>query len=353
MIKGCSKKGYEFGFTWIFTIFVGATVIFLAIYIATQIVNTERTGQSATEGKSLGILLTPIETETEEGKFAKIILTDETRIYHECEYPESTDPFGSNNLQMSVKPIYGGEWGNPNAPSITFHNKYFFPSASQSDRLGTYASYAKENYYVLSKPLYLPFKVADLLIIWSDQEEFCFLNAPTEVKSRLEPLDMDNVYFQSPRGYTCDPSTQKTVCFSGSCDVRVYENNGFVRKEGKDLYYVESQEHDPYSMMYAAIFSNPEIYTCQAARLMVHTSKLIDLYLAKSIYISSPARSSGCSQRSQPTMLTFNNTVSVAAEAIKSTGDSAPLSNVMAHMETSPNFQELKNYNGGINCALF
>jgi len=357
MIKRCSKKGYEFSFAWIFAVFIGATVIFLAIYIATQIVGTERTGRDATEGKSLGILLTPIETQTEEGKFATIVLADETRLYHECEYPEpNINPFGSDKLQVSVKPVLGERWDETDAPQITFHNKYFFPSAeAEPDRPGVYFSQADEEYYVLSKPLYLPFKVADLLIIWSDQEEYCFLDAPNSpggLRSRLEPLEMNNVHFQSPGGYTCDSSTQKTVCFSGPCNIVVNENGGYVQKEGKTLYYLESQKHDPYSMMYAAIFSSPEIYECQTARLMAHTSELTNIYYSKSLYISSQPRSSPCSQTSQSAMLNLNYTVSIAAEDITESESSASLSDVKTFMKTNQ-FKQLELSNGGTNCKLF
>ena len=69
------KRGYEFSFAWFFTIIVGAVIIFLAVYAATQIVDLGRTRQETERGKQIGILLTPLGTTLEEGKLATLVVT--------------------------------------------------------------------------------------------------------------------------------------------------------------------------------------------------------------------------------------------------------------------------------------
>ena len=285
MIKIPSKRGYEFSFAWIFAIFVGAVIIFLAIYIAIQIVGTQQAARDVSQSKALGVLLTPIETELEEGKFAKIYLTDPTRIYFECKEPTPSNPFGSQNIRLSVKPPLGQRWEDAQSPAVTFHNKYFFPSGELNAFDETAAEGEKE-FYVLSKPLYLPFKVADLMIIYSDKQKFCFNNiaqAPPDFRRRMEQINMTNVKLTGP----CDPAEHTIICFSGSCDIGINTNLKSINNRGTIIYYVESsREHDPYTLLYAAIFSDPDTYTCQVKRLMSHASKLTDIYYSKSNHIN-------------------------------------------------------------------
>jgi hypothetical protein len=340
-----SKRGYEFSFTWIFTVFVGAVIIFFAIYLAIQIAGTHQAERDTSQGKSLGVLLTPIETEIEEGKFATIYLTDPTRIYFECETPQSSgNPFGSQDIGLSIKPPIGKKWEEPSSPMVTFHNKYFFPTANPTDEENIFMAEGEQKFYVLSKPFYLPFKIADLMIIYSDKEQYCFdlRHAPTDFRDKIQRINMTNVFFNN-----CDPSKQTTVCFSGStCEVTIYPTTRpYVYKNGEYLYYLKSNDlnHDPYAMLYAAIFTDPKIYNCQVKRLMAHTSKLLDIYYSKSTYLSRLS-GLGCGSGAQPTIIAFNATVASAAL----TGDISAVNSYMAQ----PDFQQFQNLAGG-DCELF
>ncbi|MBU1987905.1 MAG: hypothetical protein KKD94_00275, partial [Nanoarchaeota archaeon] len=123
-MKRGSKKGYEFGFAWIFTIFIGAVVIFLAVYIATQIVGMKQLERESVRGKKIGVLLTPIETELEAEKFATILVPDETMLFNGCDPPQSLgNPFGSQHISTSIKSSIGGKWDVKNEQGVksTFH----------------------------------------------------------------------------------------------------------------------------------------------------------------------------------------------------------------------------------------
>lgn len=338
MIKGYSKRGYEFSFSWIFTVLVGAFIIFLAIYFAVRLVGTEQFTREAREGKTIGILLTPIETQTEEGKVARIILADKTVLFNECSPPvPKTNDFGSQKIGTVVDPPIGERISKLNGTMSTFHNKYIFTSS--------YGIEGEEEMYVLSKPLWLPFKAADLLIVWSDQEGYCFKNPPSPIETRLRRLDLPGVEIST----VCDPS-KKEVCFGptpNTCEITVDTNQNKVMKDNEDLYYLKSLEDDPYAMMYAAIFSDPENYKCQARRILAHASKLVDLHFYKSKQIIFPA--TGCGQNAGTYLSQLNYTINRALT-------SSDLSGIkLVNLYTSDqNFERsFLRYGGGNGCEIF
>jgi len=72
MIK--NKRAFEFSFSWLFAIIMGAVIIFLAIYAANKFIGTERAKQDTELGKELGIILLPIETGLETAKTESVIM---------------------------------------------------------------------------------------------------------------------------------------------------------------------------------------------------------------------------------------------------------------------------------------
>ena len=138
------KKGQlQISFAWIFAIFIGAVVIFLAIYTATQIVGTKQYESESFRAKQIGVLLTPVETNLEQGKFATIYVPDETIIFNNCTTPSPSNPFGSQEIRVSTKPAFSGKWQEMTGVESTFHNKYLFSSSSVS---------GEEEFYAFSKP---------------------------------------------------------------------------------------------------------------------------------------------------------------------------------------------------------
>jgi hypothetical protein len=319
-----SKRGYEFSFAWLFALFVGAVVIFLAIYVATQIVQTRQFERESAEAREIGVLLTPVETNLEEGKFATLYVTEETKILNDCEIPDPSDPFGSQKLSLSIRPSLGQEWQNTSGVASSFHNKYLF-SGSQIN--------GKDEFYILSKPFNFPFKVADLVMLWSDQEVYCFVNPPQQIERELSELNMTNTYVNS-----CPAETTKRVCFPGSanCDIKVYmdqPNSGRVEKNGDRFSYVTSFGSDKYGMMYAAIFSSSlEDYNCQIERLLSRTASLAEVYKNKADYIHSQ-----CSFASIQQMLSDYQTI------LQST----------VNQNTYQKAEDINNANRMLSCKLY
>ena len=65
-----NKKGFEFSFSWMFSIIVGSVIIFLAIYAATNILKTSTIEEETKIASQFGSLLNPVETNLEDAKFS-------------------------------------------------------------------------------------------------------------------------------------------------------------------------------------------------------------------------------------------------------------------------------------------
>ncbi len=259
------KRGYlQISFAWLFAIIVGAFILFLAIYASTKLMGTEQEILDAKTGKEIGILLNPLETGF--GTTAKVTsftVPVETRIYNKC---NNKGMFGRQIIQISQKSF--NKWTDTNI-DVGFSNKYIF---SEKEIEG-------KKFYVFSKPFDFPFKVSDLIYMFSSLKKYCFINPPEGIKNEISDLKQKNLLLED-----C-PDGGIKVCFGGSsdCDITVY--NDYVEKDGETIHF----EGD--ALMYAAIFADPEIYECQLQRLMKRTGHLALLYENKAGFISQTA---GC-----------------------------------------------------------
>ena len=69
MIKKFSNKGYlQISFAWLFAIFAGAIILFLAVFIAGRIWDIGETEAGAEAAKGIEVILNPIETNIESGR---------------------------------------------------------------------------------------------------------------------------------------------------------------------------------------------------------------------------------------------------------------------------------------------
>ncbi len=235
-----------------FAIIIGTAIIFIAVYAATKLIGTGEKISDTETGKQIGILLSPVETSIEEGKSATISLVEEARITNIC---NENGNFGSQKIKVG-----GG------VPS-TFYNKYIFSEDEINGR----------KLYVFSMPLKMPFKVADMTIVYSDKERYCFITPPNDIKKEIESLGLTNVNVSISKAECI--SEARTVCFSGEdCDINVFEEYNSIEKDGERVYY-ESRFGN--ALLYGAIFSSDEIYECQLKRLMKRTSELSLIYLEK------------------------------------------------------------------------
>ena len=244
----------EISFGWLFAIIVGATVIVLAIYFSTRLINIERTTTGTETTKQIGILTNPLETGFESAKTSSFTLPLETKIYNQCD--NYSGVFGEQKISLSEKSF--NQW-KETGMEISFENKYFF---SDNEVEG-------KTFHVFSKQFNFPFKVADLIYLTSSLNTYCFVNSPEEVQQEISNLNQENLKVIGDE--EC-PQGSITVCFdSGDCDVNVASN--YVRKENKRMYFEGN-----IALMYAAIFSSPEVYECQVSRLMKRTSEIASLY---------------------------------------------------------------------------
>lgn len=255
-------RGLEASFAWIFTMIVGAAILFFAIYTASNIIDEGKTQTNAESAAQLVALLGPVETTLESGKYSVMKFSQETRVINKC-YSDGT--FGKQEILTQVSSGIGGKWSGESVP-ITFENKYFFSQKIEETK----------ELNILVKPLYLPYKVADLIV--ASGRGYCFIDAPSEVKDDIEDLGAANIkFFDEAR--LCNANDIK-VCFEGNCDVVVDMIRKSVRKGNEVVYFDEG-------LIYAAIMSDPKIYDCQVERLMKRAAEIGDLYARKAELIDS------------------------------------------------------------------
>jgi hypothetical protein len=250
------KKGaLQISFAWLFAIIAGAAILFLAIFVATKIIGVGKTESDIKTQQQIGILLNPLESSFTTGITTSFRVPSETKIYNNC---ESDGSFGRQLISVSQKSL--NTWSEPETPSA-FSNKYIFSKNPSEGK----------KFYLFSKPFEMPFKVADLIYLTSDSEEYCLEDMPSgSLRDEIESLKASNPKLALEN---CSEKSIK-VCFSsGECSINV--KTSYVEKGGKNLYYSGD------ALMVAAIFSDPEVYECQIKRLMQRTEILAKIYLDK------------------------------------------------------------------------
>ncbi len=260
--KNFRKRGFlGIPFAWLFAIIVGSVILFLAIFAVTRISDTQQVSLDAQTSKQIGVLLNPLETGFETAKTTSISLPSETRIFNRC---NNNGYFGRQIIKVSQKTF--NKWSEPSI-DVGFSNKYIFSEGFVEGK----------RFYLFSKPFNFPFKVADTIYLTSFEKSYCFQGAPTEVIEGIENLNQNNLFFDN-----CPPNSVE-VCSSSSCDIEVnlISSNPYVQKENEKMYFGNND-----ALMYAAIFSDPQIYECQLKRLMQRGNQLSQLYIEKANIVS-------------------------------------------------------------------
>ncbi len=259
------KKGMEFSFTWLFVLLVGSAILFIAIFAATRILDLGTEEYQTKLAAELGTILSPLETSLESGKYYTIKMPDETRLFNNC---EEAGPFGKQEISLSVKSGLGKEWQRSGVP-YSSSNKYVF-----SDEI-----VQGKNLDVFVKPFNFPYKIGDLIIIYN--KKYCFVSPPEDVEDEILSFGLRNVNISKNKN-NC-PIDSTSVCFkSTGCDINVFiddDKSGSIKKNKKTLYYYDS-------LLYAGIFSEPELYECQLTRLRKRASQLALLYAEKTQFSS-------------------------------------------------------------------
>jgi len=263
------KRAIEFNFAVLFSIIVGAIIIFLAIYSSFKVIHTGTSEQESSLTKQLTIIFDPMETGIASGKYSSVSFSENSRIYNEC---SNEGEFGYQRFSFSTYSL--GKWGEKNLGQ-KINNKYVFSEKVEEGKKA----------YLFSKPFNFPFKVSELIFFTT--KTYCFQNAPDFIKDEVTSMEIQNIKLGN-----CSSSDIK-VCFgTGSCDIKVIPkcNNdcgdfseyeyGEVIKSNKTLTYYSD------SLLYAAIFSSPEIYTCNVNRLMKRLASQAELLGKESYYVS-------------------------------------------------------------------
>jgi len=263
-----NKKALEMSFAWIFAIIAGAAIIFIAVYIATTIVNIGEYEINTKTTQAIVNLLDPLQTSSEQGKTPEpLTLTKETRIYTFC---STSGNFGENRIQIQEKSSFGKkDWTEKSGDIGTISQYIFADDEIQGKKL-----------YFFIMPYKMPFKVADIMILYT--KPYCFVNPTRNIEEFIEPLSSNSLNVTDRLSQCSDDSIK--VCFetNSGCDIAVYgaeDEIGIVKKSGKQISYQGD-------LVYAAIFSSKENYECGIKRIMMRLSYLSELYEKKASFVS-------------------------------------------------------------------
>jgi hypothetical protein len=260
-----NKKGYlQISFAWLFAIIVGIFILFLAIYFSIRLIDQGQYEGDLKTGKNFLVLTNPLETGFETDKVNEISFPVKTRIYNR---PDNTENYGIFGRQLiKISQLNFKKWTDTKG-EVSVINKYLF---SESPVEG-------KDFYLFSKPFEFPFKVADLIYIIPSEKNYCFKDAPEDIQDTIKILfKNEKIAYLEPE---C-PENSIEVCFSAGNDCEIVVENTLVKKDGKYMKY--SGE----ALMYAAIFSNPEVYETQLKRLIMRTGQLANLYNDKAGFVS-------------------------------------------------------------------
>lgn len=281
-------KAQEMPFNWIFAVFVGGVIIFLALFATSRFINLQRYQVDTELATQLSLLMNPLETTVASATSVKLEMPKETRLQLSCRFTG----IGREELRISTKSTLAEEWQEYSA-ATSINNKYIFAQSLEEGR----------KLYLFSKTFSMPFKIADLIYLAT--KDFCFVNPPEAISFELNELEMGNVqvvYKQKD----CK-SGSKTVCFgSSACEINVYgQCTGFDcgrlgvydyglvenREQGEGdveiLYYINPE------LLYAAVFSSPELYRCNLHRLMYRINMLSRLYIEKTALLKTRGCNTG------------------------------------------------------------
>jgi len=285
-----NKKAIAISFNWIFAFIAGALILFLAIYATTKTIQTSEQAVYTETAAQLISLLDPLETGLASGKSNEINFKKESRIYLDCN-SLNNHPFGEQTIAFSEK-TFGDKFGDKGG-EVSIKNKYVFAENIVEGKKMS----------IFSKPFFMPFKVADIIVI--NSEAYCFYKASNEIKDEIEGLGIKNIYFSDD----LNNCTGTSVCFIGNgCDINVLNNK--VVKNGEELYYIGD-------LVYAAIFSSSENYECNIKRLRNKFNELSLVYIDKIKIIENK----GCSSNIEGNLRNMMD----SAKELKSSKDLAGL----------------------------
>ena len=292
----------QFNFNWMFAIIAGVIILFLAIYGVMQIGDTSRRQTDTEIAKQLAVFTDPLQAGFASGSFGRIRFQQETRINNLC-YPPSelsrAEKFGRNEISVATSSEIGEKWERAGY-SIAVYDKYMFSPQQENNQA--------EEFYVFSKPFYFPYKVSDLTVLIPASHNYCLISAPEHIEDELNGLNIPNINVENSSD-NCDDDAVE-IGFSSSNDIDVYGTctsdcgnleqykEGYVEKDGEKLYYIGS-------LIYAAMFSDNNIYNCNVERLLYRTGKISEVFRGKADLMDNR----GCNTNLKPDLISFGASV--------------------------------------------
>jgi len=329
--KLSKKAALGLPFSWLFAIIVGAFIIFLAIYGVSKLIKGQNYAIDTATAKKLSIIFDPMETGLAATKKpGEIKFSSETRIYNKCFLG---DIFGKQRFSLSSKSGFGGKWTEESG-EISIKNKYIFSKEIIQ---------GKEIFF-FSKPFSFPFKVSEIIFMLDDR--YCFVNPPNLVEDEISWLNLNKLekVYVSDNENNCLPRDKK-VCFgtnrgsfNDDCDIKVIGScqdyncksdfdYGVVIKNNKHLDYYDS-------LIYAAIFSDSDIYECNVKRLMKRVEQLCYLYNDEALFL----QAKGCGSELGGELLNLG----ISAGSIQEINELNNLYNLVRNLELKNSARECK-----------
>jgi hypothetical protein len=299
-IAGEGKKAIAMPFEWIFAMIIGGIILFIAIYAVVHLMTTGQQQDNTKAAAELEGYLSPYETGLGSGISDEIHFSAQSKfIFEKCE-ANSNKPFGMQTFAFTEKMF--GKYGKE-SNKINIYSKYIFTNESVEGK----------DFYVVSVPYSMSYKISDLILIYSGK--YCFYNAPSEIVDFSDSLQLKNVNFSNSDNPNC---TGTRVCFnsnSGKCDIRVSGecqgdcdseyDYGTVQKYDKNGKLMSTVYYSG-NLLYGAIFSSEHIYECNVIRLMNKFNELGKVYIDKIKIIETKGCSSNVALKLNTAMETTN-----------------------------------------------
>jgi len=273
------KKGViEFG--WIFSIIVGAVVLFLAFYFIGTHMAREGMVKETLEAQNLDAALNP---------FGYLSIMNATKnpleLSAKSEVEIRCDSSGAIGYD-SIKTIGTGK--NAGAGIVrNVYDKYIYADIS---------GIQLKSMEGMAVSLKAPWRIADLIMLWPFGKKYCFTESvPEEIRDEMNRTGIQNIFIEYGNESCPEESATIGISCSRGYDISICQKENYIEKNGVKLFYYGN------SLMYAAVFSEQELYNCNLNRLGKRLALQGSLYEAK-------ANNTGCASGNEA----FENIISAA-----------------------------------------
>jgi len=251
-----SEKKGEIEFGWIFSIIVGAVVLFLAFYFIGTNMSQKRAEQETIEAQNFDAMLNQFGYLGNISSIQKMVLTlsDKSEITIGC---EESGVIGYDSIETAKAGKGAGTGITRNV-----YDKYIYADISGVE---------VKNIQPFGVSFNAPWRVADLIMLWPYEKKYCIAKgAPQEMRDRMRAANISNIIVENESSCPDESATIGSSC-SGGYDINICQESGYVEKNGAKLYY--SGE-----LVYAAIFSEPALYYCNLYRIGKRLGLQAELY---------------------------------------------------------------------------